>query len=197
MCLKAYRIKWLTKKLIPMQQQRMNHQVPDEAIQKEIEIYHKLYQLNTELIGNKKFPHSLFMAREALRIAAQLHDAQAQFLLGKLFLDEAKWREQLEHEKLFSSEGNQRLMKEFYESAHAYLTSADKSGHILGKRYHGLCYIFGWGVTQDKDKGFSMVVDSIAKENSWQKASEIFAAHGLNTPEFFEAFVKHQGKQQH
>jgi hypothetical protein len=195
MCFKAYRIKWLIKKLIPLQQHRMNHQVPDEAILKEIQIYHKLNKLYSDLNGNKKFPFALVMARESLRMAAQLHDAEAQFLLGKLYLDEAKWREQLEKEKIFSSKENQRLMTELYENAHVYLNAADKEGHILGKRYHGLCYIFGWGVPQDKDKGFSMVVESIAKENSWQKAPQIFAALGLNKPEFFEAFVKHQGKQ--
>jgi hypothetical protein len=195
MLFKTYRIQRLTKKLQQLQQHRLNHQVPDEVIKKEVAIYFALMQLYKSLSGHKRFPYAMEMSWECLRMAAQLHDAEAMYLLGLHFLNEAKWREQLEKEKLFSSHENQRIMKDYYEKAHAYLAAADKEGHILGKRTHGLCYIFAWGVPQDKDKGFTMVVESIAKENSWQKAPQIFASLGLNKPEFFEAFVKHQGKQ--
>ena len=194
MLFKAYRVKRLTKKLQPLQQHRLNHQVTDEAIKKEVSIYIALMHLYKSLDGHKRFPYAIEMSRECLRMAAQLNDAQAMYLLGLYFLNEAKWREQLENEKLFSSKENQRLMKDYYEQAHIYLEAAAKQEHILGKRIHGLCFIFGWGVPQDKDKGFTMVVESIAKENSWQKAPQIFASLGLNKPEFFEAFVKHQGK---
>lgn len=191
---KAFRIRRLTKKLLSLQQNRLNHQVKDEAIKKECNIYHKLNYLYTKMHGKKKYPFALEMAIECLRVSAQLHDSEAQFILGKRFLDEAKWREELEKNKIFSSIANKELMQKLYEQAHSYLTSADKEGHTLAKRYHGLCYIFGWGTPIDKDKGFAMVVESIAKDNSWNKAPQIFAQLGLNKPEFYEAFTKQQAK---
>lgn len=195
MCfLKKLRIKWLTKRLVVLQQNRLNHQVKDEAIKKECKIYHKLYNLYTKIHNKKRYPFALQMAIECLRIAAQINDIEAQFILGKLFLDEAKWREGLELQKLFSSVANQNLQQELYKQAHSYLSQADKDGHILAKRYLGLCYIFGWGTKIDKEKGLSMVVDSIAKANAWNKAPQIFAQLGLNKPEFYEAFMQQKGK---
>lgn len=196
MCfLKKLRIKWLTKKLVVLQQNRLNHQVKDEAIKKECKIYHKLYYLYTNMHGKKHYPFALEMAIECLRIAAQINDIPAQFILGKRFLDEAKWREDLEQQKLFSSAANQKLMQNLYIQAHSYLSQADKEGHILAKRYFGLCYIFGWGTKIDKDKGFAMVVDSIAKENAWNKTPQIFAQIGLNKPEFYEALMQQKEKR--
>ncbi|OGV26130.1 MAG: hypothetical protein A3F18_05440 [Legionellales bacterium RIFCSPHIGHO2_12_FULL_37_14] len=191
---KAFRIKRLTKKIMALQQHRLNHQVRDEDIKQECMIYHKLYYLYTKMRGNKHYPFALETAIECLRVAAQLHDVEAQFIIGKHFLEEANWRAELEQNKIFASARNQKLMHDLFSDAHAYLAEGDKEGHILAKRYYGLCFIFGWGTAVDKDKGFALVVESIAKENAWSKAPQIFAQLGLNKPEFYEAFTKQQAK---
>lgn len=190
MCFRKYRVRRLTKKIIQLQQNRQSHQVKDAMIAKEIKYYHKLSKLYTKLHGNKHFPFALEMSRECLRIAAQLEDMNAQYLLGLRYIEEGKWREHLEHEKHFASQANQNLMEMAYKQGLAYLSAAEKNGHALAKRLRGLCYIYGWGVPQDKETGFSMVIESIASENSWDKAPQILASIGLNKPEFYEALVK-------
>lgn len=197
MCFKVYRIRRITKKIAQLQQHRLNQQVKDQMIAKEISYYHQLHRLYTKLYAHKHFPFALQMARECLRIAAQLDDVKSQYALGRYYLEEGKWREKLEKEKLFSSQANHALMKAAYEQAHAYLTSAEQKGHALAKRLHGLCYINAWGISQNKDKGFKMVIESIADENSWDKAPQILAAIGLNKPEFYEMMVKERAQQHH
>ena len=109
-------------------------------------------------------------------------------------------------------------MQQLYEEAHAYLSSAGALQHAEAKRLHGLCYINAWGVPEDKEHGFKLVVESIELEQSWDKVPQIFASIGLNSglfkpmdakswdkvpqifasiglnkPEFFSAFTKMRG----
>lgn len=189
---KGYKIKSLTKKLKALQQNRVHNQPSDDAIAKEIAMYRQLSQVYNALKGHKKYPFASEMVWESLRPAAGLDDPSAQFELGRHWLEEAKFRDELEKNTLFSSPSNERQMRQLYEEAIAYLQAAEKLGHIEAKRLHGLCHINGWGVPMDRDKGFELVVASIEQENSWEKVPQIFASMGLNKPEFFSALTKHR-----
>lgn len=193
MFLKRFKIRQLTKRLKAMQQNRVHNQPPDEVLAKETAYYHQLAGIYNSLVGHKAYPFASDMASACLRAASGLDDSEAQYLLGKKLLDEAKLRDQLQQEGLFASPSNERQMNQLYEEAHVYLQSAEKLGHVLAKRLRGLCYINGWGVPSDKDKGFDLVVGSIEQENSWDRVPQIFASIGLNKPEFFSALTKHRG----
>ena len=130
----------------------------------------------------------------AYRASATLDDSIAQYLLGKHLLDEGKFRENLQSEGVFASENNERQMQACYVDAHAYLSAAEKLGHIQAKRLHGLAYINGWGVPADKNRGFELIVESIEQENSWDKVPQIFKEIGLNKPEFFSALAQRRSK---
>jgi hypothetical protein len=194
MFFKRFKINRLTKKLKAMQQHRIHNQPPDEIIHKEVDYYHKLANIYNSLIAHKSYPFASDMASACLGAAASLDDSTAQYQLGKKLLDEAKFREQLQQEELFASLSNKRQMEHLYGEALAYLEAAEKLGNIEAKRLHGLCYINGWGLDADKDKGFSLIVESIEEENSWDQVPQIFASLGLNKPEFFSALVKHRDR---
>jgi TPR repeat protein len=187
---KRYKIKRLTKKLKAMQQNRIHNQPPDEILAKEITYYHELVEIYKKRIGHKKYPFAAEMVVACLRAAGSLDDANAQYELANILLEEAKFRDRLQKEGLFASASNEREMKQLYEEAHLYLRNAEKLKHILAKRLRGLCYINGWGVPVDKEEGFELVVSSIEQENSWDRVPQIFAAMGLNKPEFFAAIMK-------
>lgn len=187
---KQLKMNRLTKKLKSMQANRVHNQPSDEILAKEVALYHELAGHYSARIGNKKYPHALVMKIACLRAAADLDDSVAQYQLAKQFLEEAKFRNELQVAELFASSANERQMKQLYEEALVYLKNAEKLGHVEAKRMHGLCYINGWGVEADKDKGFELVVESIEQENSWDQVPQIFAEIGLNKPEFFSALMK-------
>lgn len=187
-----FKIKRLTKKAKNLQQARVHNQPSEESLKKEIALYHNLAALYLTKHGKKKFPFARDMAMECYRAATNLDDAPAQYILGKNLLDEAKFRDQLQTEGLFANPSNEKQMKQLYEEALAYLIAAENLSHIQAKRLHGLCYINGWGVESDKKKGFDLIVASIDQENSWDKVPQIFAAMGLNKPEFFSALAQHR-----
>jgi TPR repeat protein len=193
MCyLKRWKIKRLIKKIKAMQANRVNNQPGDEALKKEIAYYFELAALYKRLKGKKKFPFAELMYQECHREAATLEDAQANYQLGQMVLEEAKFRDHLEKEGVFNSESNLKKCKQLYEEAHAYLLASMNLGHIAAKRLRGLCFINGWGVEPDKKGGFELIVDSIEQEGSWDKVPQIFASMGLNKPEFFSAIVQHR-----
>lgn len=194
MIFKSFKIKRLTKKLKAMQQNRLHNQPSEEILTKEINYYHELADIYRKLVGHKKYPFASDSVIACLRAAASIDDAKAQFEVGKILLDEAKFRDTLQQEGLYASPSNERQMHQLYEEAHAYLLAAENFKHIQAKRLRGLCYINGWGVSRDRDKGFDLVVASIDQENSWDKVPQIFAAIGLNKPEFFSALTKHRSK---
>lgn len=191
---KRYKIKSLTKKLKSMQQSRVHNQPNEAAVAKEIAMYHQLAAIYRSLKGSKKFPFADIMVWECLRASSTVDDAAAQYELGRHLLEEAKFREQLNQGEVFASPSNERHKRQLYEEALAYLQAAEKLGHVEAKRLHGLCYINGWGVDVDRNKGFELVVASIEQENSWDRVPQIFAAIGLNKPEFFSALMKARGK---
>lgn len=194
MLLKRLKIKKLTKKIKAMQANRVHNQPRDEVLAKEISFYHELAGIYNSLIGHKHYPLAAEMNIACLRAAASIDDANAEYELGKKFLEEAKFREQLQKEGIFASPSNERQMSQLYSESLAYLEAAEGLGHIEARRLHGLCFINGWGLAIDKDKGFELVVESIEQENSWEKVPQIFAAIGLNKPEFFTALMKHRNK---
>ncbi len=185
-----WKIKRLTKKIKALKHSRRSDQPKDEALKKELAYYFDLAAKYKKLVGNKKYPFAQLMVLECYRAAANLDDSTANYNLGKHYLDEAKFRESLQLGEVFDSPMNERRMKQHYEEAHAYLSTAEKLGHIEAKRLRGLCYINGWGVELDKDKGFELVVESIDEEGSWDRVPQIFASIGLNKPEFFAAIMQ-------
>ena len=191
---KRYKIKRLDKKIKAMQHNRLHNPVSSELQQKEVSLYLKLADLYNKLKGHKKYPFAYDMYLECYRAAANIEDAGSQYILGKELLEKAKFRHQLQAEGLFASDSNEKRMKMLYGEALAYLTAAEQQDHIQAKRLHGLCYINGWGVEQDKRTGFDLVVASIEQENSWDKVPQIFAAMGLNKPEFFSALSQHRNQ---
>lgn len=193
MCfIKRFKINRLTKKLKSMQQNRVHNQPAEELLKKERADYHKLGAIYKSLVGKQKYPFAREMVLECYRAAASIDDVVAQYELGKDLLDEANFRDELQRTGTFASPSNERQAKQLYEEAHAYLLSAQKMDHIEAKRLQGLCYINGWGVTVDKAKGFDLIVASIEQENSWDRVPQIFAAMGLNKPEFFSALTQHR-----
>ena len=130
------------------------------------------------------------MVVECYRCAASMDDSSAHFQLGQIFLEEAKYRWNLDKEGIFNSPGNLNKSQLLFEEALTHLLAAEKLGHIIAKRLRGLCYINGWGVVEDKNAGFELVVSSIEQEGSWDQVPQIFAAIGLNKPEFFAAIMQ-------
>lgn len=192
--LKRFKIRSLMKKIKAMQHHRLNNQVSDDAIAQEKNLYRSLLAIFKSLRGLKKFPHAEIMVRECLRAAAAIDDAEAQYELGLILLEEGKFRSQQEQEKVFASPANAKLMQLAFDEAHAYFQAAQSLGNIMAKRMQGLAYINGWGVDANRVKGFEMVIASINEENSWDKVPEIFAQLGLNKPEFFSALAKHRAR---
>ena len=192
--LKRLKINRLIKKIKVMQQSRLHNQPTDEALAKERTAYHRLADMYAGLQGKKKWPFARVSMLSAYRASAMLDDCVAQYLLGKYLLDEARFREALQSEGVLASESNAAQMQILYRDAHAFLLAAEKLNHIQARRLHGLCYINGWGVPADKDRGFELVVESIEQENSWAKVPQIFKEIGLNKPEFFSALMQRRSK---
>jgi len=189
-----WKINRLIKKLKAMQANRLNNQPQDAVLKKEITYYFELAAIYKKLKGNKKVPYADLMQVECYRAAAQLDDAEAYFQLGTISLDEAKYRQKLDEQGIFNSEINNKRSKQLYEEAHIYLVAAEQLGHSTAKRLRGLCLINGWGVEVDKDIGFELIVASIEQEGGWDKVPQIFAAMGLNKPEFFSAIMQRKKK---
>jgi len=192
--LKRIKINRIIKKIKVMQQSRVLNLPSDEMIAKEIVLYHQLAGIYSSLQGNKKCPFAREMMLAVYRASSTLNDTTAQYLLGKNLLEEGKLRENLQREGVFANESNERQMQDRYIDAHAYLSEAERLSHIQAKRLHGLCYINGWGVPADKNKGFELIVESIEQENSWAKVPQIFKEIGLNKPEFFSALAQRRNK---
>ncbi len=187
---KKFKINRITKKLRAMRANRVNNQPTDEQLKKEISYYLVLADIYKKLRCNKSFPYSDVMYIECYKAAAELDDTEAHYQLGHDLLEEAKFRQNLQIGDLFHSPSNHARSKQLYEEAHAHLIAAERLGHIEAKRLHGLCLINGWGLPIDKNAGFELVVASIDQEGSWERVPQIFAAIGLNKPEFFAAIMQ-------
>jgi len=195
MCLfKRLKIKRLLKQLKGMQQARLQNQASREMLRKEIATYARLASIYELLKGKKKFPFAREQALACYRAAAMLDDVTAQFTMGEKILEEAKLRDKLQQDGLFASDSNALFMKELYREAHGFLLAAEKQQHIKAKRLRGLCYINGWGVAVDKDRGFDLVVASIEQENSWDRVQKIFSELEINQSSFFSELFQHRKK---
>lgn len=194
---KRFKIKRILKQLKTMQHYRTLNQPTDETLKKEINLYFRLAQIYLSLYKNKQYPFAREQALACYRTAAALENAEAQYVLGKYLLNEARFRDTLQSEELLASESNARLMKQLYEEVHAYLAAAVKFNHIQAKRLLGVCYINGWGCTIDKNKGFDLIIASIEQENSWDRVQKIFVEMGINKPAFFSELFQHRHKMQH
>ena len=146
-----------------------------------------------KLLTNAKFPLARLYLFEYLRAAASLNDKNAQYQCGLMRFEEAKfyaawclssYRRAI-HEK---------LRTEAFDEAFAFLEVAIKNKHSDALRYKGLAYINGWGVDKDTNVGFDYILDSIAMENAWAKATKIIEKLNLNSPEFFKALTQYQHK---
>lgn len=186
----GWKIRRIVKKIKSMQINRINNQPGDEIIKKEILYYFELAAIYKKLKNNKKYPYDEVMIIECYRAAASLDDSSAHFQLGQFFLDEAKYRQNLQNEGILSSQANLKNAQQRFEESLVHLLAAEKLGHIAAKRLRGLCFINGWGVVEDKNAGFDLVVASIEQEGSWDKIPQIFEACGLNKPEFFAAIMQ-------
>lgn len=185
-----WKINRLSKKIKSMQLNRVNNQPTDQQVKKEVSTYFELAELYKKLIGKKKFPFADIMVVECYKAATNLNDLTAHYQLGQLFINEGKYRQHLQNEGIFSSDDNQKKCVSAFEQAHAHLLAAEKLGHVEAKRLRGLAIINGWGQEADKNAGFELVVASIEQEGSWDKVPQIFAAMGLNKPEFFAAIMQ-------
>lgn len=188
--IKKIKINRLIKKIRVMQNSRLHNAVGDDVMARERHLCHRLASLCSSLKGKKNYPFAHVMYLAALRASSMLDDSTAQYLLGQCLLNEAKFREQMQRDGVLASENNNTQMLDLYREAHAYLLAADKLQHIQAKRLRGLCYINAWGVLEDKDTGFQLIVESIDAENSWARVPQIFKEMGLNKPEFFSALTQ-------
>jgi hypothetical protein len=185
-----WKMKRITKKIKSMQLNRINNQPSDEQVKREVSYYFDLAKRYKKRLTKKRFPFAEVMMIECYKGAANLNDSAAHYILGQHFLNEGKFRQTLEIESVFNSQENQFRCSSSFEQAHAHLLAAEKLGHIEAKRLRGLAIINGWGQTADKNTGFELVVDSIEQEGSWARVPQIFAAMGLNKPEFFAAIMQ-------
>ena len=185
-------IKKLLKKVKAFQAARESAEPSESALKKEIKTYLKLISIYQKFIGNKRHPHAHLKMVECYRVAAGLKDPESCFVLGKIMLDEGNCRQALEEEGFLTHPVNQKDRDKCYEQAHVYLEAATQLGHIEAMRLLGMCYIHGWGKPADKDKGFDMVVNSIDKDNAWDKLPDIFARLGLNKPELISELMQYR-----
>lgn len=187
---KKIEINRIKKRLKALQQARLNGQATDEALKKEINLYQTLANTYKRLIGKKKYPYAFASAQEAYRAAASLDDAKSQYLLGKELIEEAKLRQEMQNEGIFASQINEKKIEDLFKEGLLYITQAARMEDVQAMRLHGLCYIHGWGLEQDRKKGFELIIASIDKENGWDRVPQIFAEIGLNKPEFFSELTQ-------
>lgn len=192
--LNLWKIKRISKKIKAMHAFRVNNQPSDEVLKKEAAYYFELAKLYKKMKNSKNVPYASIMYIEAYRVAASLDDAEAHYILGKHFLEEAKYRKYIDNEGLFNSPENLKLCQDEFKEAHSHLLAAEKLNHIEAKRLRGLAIINGWGTEVDKNAGFELIVASIEQEGSWDQVPQIFASMGLNKPEFFSAIMQRRKK---
>lgn len=146
-----------------------------------------------KLLFNKHFPLARIALFEYLRAAASLNDAEAQYQCALMRFEEGKYYATWVSSN-YRRAIHDKLKQEAFEEAFAFLDAAIKNKHVEAKRYQGLAYIHGWGVEKDTSKGFECVLDSIAMENAWARATKIIEKLRLNSPEFFKALTQYQSK---
>ncbi len=153
-------------------------------LEQEVSVLLELARFYEDNAYDRDLPNAIFLAQEAYRQAALLGDKEGQYKAGQLFLERGKfWIELLDSE--LGCEIQKEYAKHCFDEGFKYLTDAHSNGHALAMRLHGMAYVNGWGVPQDLDRGYRMVVNSIDMENAWHNATKIFETLGLNSTSFF------------
>ena len=182
---KKLKINRLKKKLKKLQAARENGK---GNLKEEIATYFALARVYEK---SKKYDPADIYALECYRAAASLGDAVAQYRCAKRLIDKGRFWSEWAH-GMFGSKIHQKYAEDFFAEAQTYLIESENQGHALAKRLHGLAYIHGWGLQQNKDEGFRLVLASIEEEGAWDRATKIFEEMGLDTPEFFSKLMSHR-----
>jgi TPR repeat protein len=187
--LRKFKINRLKKKLQKLYTERVEH--GKGHLKEEIAAYFQLAQIYRK---NKLYDPSGVYAMECYRAAAHLDDAQAQYLCAKWLMDKGRFWDKWA-QGMFGSKIHHKYASDFFAEAIRYLIESEEQGHPIAKRLHGLAYIRGWGLPQNDEEGFKLIIASIDQENAWDRATKIFEELGLNTPEFFSKLVSHRTHQ--
>lgn len=176
----------LNKKLQAFAQKR------DEGAQfnskEEAEHFIDLAEIYGKHESDPETPRATTYALEAYRAAAILGDSNAQYIFGKRKIEEGKFWEEMAH-SFYACEAHKKYAELFFSEGLQYLEQAEKNNHALAYRFHGLCYINGWGLTKDTNKGFDYIIKSIDLENSWDRATKILEELGLNSQGGLQALL--------
>ncbi len=182
------KISRLLKKIESLYQARLNAEVSDSQLAKEITYYQKLADIYDSNQYNKAYPYAKELAIESHRAAAELGDAHSQYVVGQRLLEQGKFWASIK-EAFYQNQATKDYAKNAFSEAFKFLKSAHEQDNFLATRLLGVSYVNGWGVDMDVDKGAKLLVESIDKEGSWDKVSTIFSELGLNNPEFFSKFM--------
>ena len=191
-----WKIKKLKKKIRVLMEHRLTNTPSDDDLRREIALHHELGKLYDSLRFHKKFPYADRDAIESYRVAANLEDVKAQFIVGQRLLELGKFWDTYVN-SLYKTQTIERYATSTYEEALGYLRAAQGQGSAEAIRLLGLAHINAWGVPQNQNAGFKLVVESIEIENAWGRATEIFKQIGLNKPEFFASIMSMRGQNKH
>jgi hypothetical protein len=186
-----WREKRMHKRIYVLQHERESNQVSQQAIDQEIKLLKDLADFYQKRHNSKWYPYATEMLENVKRKAASIGSTEAQLWLGQHLLEHAKAMEIWQNEKVLANQENEKRCRELYFQAHAFLQEASQNS-VDALRILGLSSIHGWGVPMDRKKGFGLIVESINRENSWDKVTEIFAKICLNKPEFLQELIKYR-----
>ena len=173
--------------------QYMREQGNNQAKASEINLLIDVAEFFARQQGDKNFPQAALQKFEYYRAAAGLQDAKAQYLCALMCFDVGRFYETW-YQSAYTRPIHERYMKEAYEQAFAFLNAAEENHYVEAKRYKGLAYIYGWGVTKDTNTGFNLILESIEMQNAWGQATKIIDSLHLNSPEFFQALTQYKAK---
>jgi len=187
--IKSFKEKRLLKKIRVLQSERLSAQVSDVKIQLEIKHLHALALFYEKCFGSKHYPFALEMQENAHRNAAAIGDFKSEYWLGQELIKHGRARLEWQNGQVIANEDNQKKIDELFTQAYIYLEKASQH-EVEALRLMGLCHIHAWGKSLDRKKGFALIVDSINREDSWDKLPDIFSKIGLNKPEFLKELIK-------
>ncbi len=185
---KRWKLNSLRKKARNMMLSREKGNVSDLELKKEIALHYHIAAFYDKYRYDKTLPYAREMALEAYRAAASLQDSNAQFIIGERLIDLGRFWQDYK-DTPYHCKVHDRYAADIFEEAFAYLEAAEAQQHPKAKRLRGLAFINAWGVAEDQDKGFKLVVDSIDMEQAWDRATQIFEETGLNKPDFFSTIM--------
>lgn len=180
------KVNGLKKKLQAFAQKREDGAQFDSKT--EAEHFIELAQVYDKHEYDPEAPKASTYALEAYRAAAILGDPNAQYLFGQRKIEEGKFWVEMAH-SFYGCEAHQQYAQQCFSEGFQYLEQAEKNNHALAYRFHGLCYINGWGLDSDTNKGFDYIIKSIDLENAWDRATKILEELGLNSQGGLQALL--------